>query len=330
MPQQNTPMISIYAETISLVQPYCVTTDKIASSLSALDCVLDITVAHNSTPDIGALERADFIVAPRINTALIKRHALQVKLVHCLNAGVERYMPLDWLPPHAVFTNSSGIHHNKAYEYAMMALLMLNARMPAFATAQRQTQWRPMYTMPIKGKSVAIIGTGAIGNAVAEAAVTLGLTSIGVSRSGTWKAPFKTVVTQTLIDEILPQVDFVVLACPLTDATRNLMSTARIGLLKENAAVLNMARGPVVDASALTAALSEGKLSGVMADVFDQEPLPSEDPLWSTPNFCITPHISCDSPIGYVEAGLDILADNIRRLQHGEPLRNQIDPQRQY
>lgn len=322
--------VSVYVENHCGDRQYSISHEQVEQSLSreGIDC--DVTLSWHEEPRLADLAEAEFLVAPRFDVPLIAEHAKKVRLIHCINAGVERYMPLDWVPHGAVLTNSSGIHSAKAGEYGLMALLMLNTGVPGFAAAQAKQLWRPVFTTPMAGKQVVIIGTGGVGGAVAQAARTSNLYVTGVSRSGSLVAGFDRVVAAESLDDVLPQADFVVLACPLTDATRGLMARARLERLKQGCGIVNMARGGVIDYEATAEFIARGKLSGCVADVFDTEPLPEDSFIWTTPGILVTPHISCDSPAGYVEAGLAIFADNVRRMLDGKELLNRVDPRLQY
>jgi len=325
----NRPL-SIYVENYTTDEHRAIAKEQVEACLRGVDAPLNITMGWHATLDVEALAISDFIVAPKFNTAAISQYARNLKLVHCINAGVERYMPLDWLPVGAVLTNSRGIHAVKAREYALMSLLMLNTRLPVLANAQRARLWKPEFTTPILGKTVVVVGTGGIGGAIAGAAKSLQMRVIGVNRSGNEHSDFDEVVAQERLDEVLPYADFVALACPLTIATRNLFSEDRLALLKQGAGILNMARGGVIDTAALIRMLEEKRLSGAVADVFDQEPLPESSPVWDAPHLIVTPHISCDSPVGYVDAGLAIFGSNVRSLLAGGEVTNRVDPDLQY
>lgn len=321
--------LKIYAINYGVGQ-YAITERQIRDSLGDLNKRACISVTAYDHLDHEALGEAEFLVAPRFDTEVIRKHAPKLKLVHCINAGVERFMPLDWLPRSAVFSNSSGIHSVKAREYALMSILMLNSRVPQFIHDQSQRRWQPIFTPAVADKKLLVIGTGGIGRAVAHAGEILGLSVTGVSRSGRVAEGFSRVLPQDELDNALPDADFVVLACPLTPETKNLLSARRIGALKLGASIVNMARGAIVDYSAIADALNRGVLSGCVADVFSTEPLESQSSLWDVPGFVITPHISCDAPTGYVEAGLSIFADNIRALTSGEPPVNVVEADRGY
>lgn len=317
--------LRIYAINYGVGQ-YAITEHQVRKSLGDLGMKAHVTVTDFDKLDEDALGSAQFLVAPRFDTEVIRRLGRNLRLAHCINAGVERIMPLDWLPTGAVLSNSSGIHAAKAQEYALMAILMLNARIPCFIQDQQRRIWNPVFTSPAKGKQLLVIGTGGIGTAVARAGREIGLTVTGISRSGRPADGFHRVLTQGALDSSLPEADFVVLACPLTPETRNLLSRSRVDALKSGAGIVNMARGAVVDYDAIADALNRGALSGCVADVFAVEPLPADSNLWSVAGFVITPHISCDAPTGYVEAGLQLFSNNVRALVHGEQAMNVVNP----
>jgi phosphoglycerate dehydrogenase-like enzyme len=319
----------IYAINYGVGQ-YAITERQVRECLGDLGERARITVSRFDELDHDAMGSAQYLVAPRFDTIAIREHAPNLKLAHCINAGVERFMPLDWLPAGAILSNSSGIHAVKVREYALMSILMLNGRIPQFIEDQAKRRWRPVFTSPAADKRLLVVGTGGIGAAVALAGRDLGLSVTGVSRSGRPVEGFDQVVPQGQFESVLPESDFVVLACPLTPETRNLLSAARVAMLPPGAGIVNMARGDVVDYEAIADALSSGALSGCVADVFALEPLPAESKLWDTTGLVVTPHISCDAPTGYVEAGLKLFADNVRALTRGEPATNVVDPERGY
>jgi phosphoglycerate dehydrogenase-like enzyme len=132
------------------------------------------------------------------------------------------------------------------------------------------------------------------------------------------------------LDRFLPRADLVALTAPATAATTGLLDARRFGLMKPGAGLLNMGRAALVDNAALTAALDSGRLSGAVVDVFDPEPLPAESPLWDVPNLFVVPHCSSDDADIYAAGVLDLTFENAARLLAGRPLRNRLQPRRQY
>ena len=253
-----------------------------------------------------------------------------LRLLFCTAAGLDAIMPFTWLPPRLVLVNNRGVHGTKMGDYATMALLMLNARVPAYADAQRRQQWTPHFVPPVAGRHVTVVGTGDVGSAVARAARRLGLRSTGVRSRAEPHPDFDHVVAVTDLDAALAESDFLVLACPLLPATRNLMNRDRLALLPHGAAVVNVGRGALLDQEALADLLAAGELSGAVLDVFVPEPLPPGHRLWTTPNLFITPHVSTDDPTSYNPASLEIFFTNLQAWREGRPMPNRVDPRRGY
>jgi phosphoglycerate dehydrogenase-like enzyme len=287
--------------------------------------------------ELSWLEQADGLVAsndilrdPRFPLRNLEAAAPRLRWVHIIGAGIEPLLPLDWLPPGLVLTNNSGIHAEKAREAAMMALLMLNARVPAIVTNQREARWNQIFSPCIAGKTVLVIGVGEMGTTVAAAAKTLGLRVVGVRRSGALRPNVDCMVSIGELDAVLPDADFVVLAAPLTPETHNLIDRRRIGLMKRGAGFLNIGRAGSVDHDALVEALQSGALSGAILDVHDPEPLPESSPLWHADNVVLTPHVTSDDLDGYLPKTLDLVFADVARLMRGEKLVNTVDPVRGY
>jgi len=259
-------------------------------------------------------------------TESLNEIAPNLRWIHIIGAGVEHLQPLDWLPDRVTLTNNRGVHAAKAGEYGLMALLMLNARMPTLATAQRDGTYLELFTSTIVSKTLLVIGAGNMGSAVARQAKRHGLRTIGVKRGPSKNEAFDELHGPARLDDLLPTADFVLVTVPLTPSTSGLIDARRLALMKPTAGLINMARAKVVDYVALGEALTTGAISGAVLDVFDPEPLPRESTLWDIPNLVITPHTSSDDEIWYVPLTLDLVFDNAARLLAGSPLVNKVDP----
>jgi len=278
----------------------------------------------------GLITSNDIVRDPRFPIRELAAAAPRLRWLHIIGAGIEPLLPLDWLPPGVILTNNSGIHTEKIREAALMALLMLNARIPAIATNQRRARWEQIFTPCIAGKAVLVIGVGEMGKTVAAAAKTLGLRVIGVRRSGAPHRDVDNMVSVAELDAALPDADFIVLATPLTPATWNLLDRRRIGLMKRGAGLLNIGRAGLVDHDALVEALQAGALSGAILDVHDPEPLTESSPLWRAANVVLTPHVTSDDLDNYLPKTLDLVFANAARLLRGQTLVNTVDPVRGY
>ena len=309
---------------------YTITEELVREALRDALQPLTLTVRYADEPDFAALAEAEFFMGSGFDTRRLADHAPRLRIVHCTSAGVDQYLPLDWLPAGAVLTNSSGIHAEKGGEFGLLALLMLNDRIPEHATNQRRHRWHRTLSSPIRGKTVLIHGVGALGGAIAEKAKLLGLQVLGTRRSGAPHPYVDRMHGPGDLRRLLPEADFLVVSCPVTAETRGSIGAAEIALLRPEAGLVNVSRASVVDYAALADALRGGRLAGAVLDVFEQEPLPPEAPWWDVPNLLVIPHVSSDNPEDYVRRSVALLAENIGHLVAGRPLRNVVDPVRGY
>ena len=246
----------------------------------------------------------------------------------------------DWLLryPQAVdqefiLTSASGVHAVPISEQIIGALLMFARGLHRAVRAQtRQEWWRPaqdeLFELP--GKTMLVIGVGAIGARTAELASALGMRVEGLRRNPDWPAPgVAALYGPDRLHERLGQADVVVLTVPLSAETRGMIGPAELRAMRPGAYLINIGRGGTVDEPALIQALSSGRLAGAALDVFAEEPLPAESPLWSLEQVILTAHYAGATP-HYDERALAIFLDNLGRFQAGEPLRNLVDKARGY
>ncbi len=298
--------------------------------VAAVQGRLPITVTVSGDPaDVPAAMLAAHVVVGFNVPARRMGELPDLRWIHLVSAGLDHLLPLDWLPPGVVLTNSRGVHAELAGQYGAAALLMLNLRMPAHASNQRHGHWDQVFNSSIAGKTVVLVGLGAIGGSVARQAKRLGLRVLGVRRSRRPHPHVDRVLGPDELPDVLPRADFVVVTAPLTPETRHLLGGKALDCLKPGAGLVNMSRAGLVDYEALARKLEAGELVGAIIDVCDPEPLPANSPLWHTRNLFITPHISSD-PVDYVERMTRIFLDNVRRLLGGRPLRNRVVPARGY
>jgi len=209
-------------------------------------------------------------------------------------------------------------------------LLMLASRLPHIMTNQRAGRWQKLWGTALPGRRVTVIGLGTLGGAVATQAARFGMHVTGVRTRADAHPACAQVVAVADLDRVLPATEFLVLACPLTPATRGLIDRRRLRLLPAGAGLVNMGRGPLADQDAICDALDDGALSGAVLDVFEQEPIPPGHRLWTTPNLIITPHTGTDDPNTYNPRSLDIFFENLRALRDGREPPNLFDIARGY
>jgi phosphoglycerate dehydrogenase-like enzyme len=268
------------------------------------------------------------MAGPADLSAVVKK-APRLRWVHYTGTGIEGILS-GQLRPGVIVTNARGVQTPKALEYSLAAVLMLNNRFPEFFTNQRESRWRNCASTAVAGKSIVILGMGALGAAAGTMMKQFGLRVIGVSRSGRPHPSADRVCGPGDLAAVLPTADFVLVTLPLTAETRGMIGRAELDLLPRHAGVINIGRGPVIDYDALMDKLRKGELGGAILDVFYEEPLPANSPLWSTPNLIVTPHSSLMDPVNYGPRCFDIFFDNLRRYRKGQDLRNVIDVTRGY
>jgi len=294
-----------------------------ASAAPALRRRLRVTFGVDPPALEEGLREAEILIAAHVDGRDLATRAPRLRWIQSTSAGVEKLVP--HLPPSVVLTNASGVHGPKGGEYAMTALLMLNHGVPHFVTSQRERRWDPLFTSPIAGRTVVVVGVGRIGGEVARLARRFGMKVLGVRRSGRPHPRVHRMFSTKGIRAALRQADFVVVTTPLTSGTRGLIGAKELDCLPRHAGLVNLGRGAVVDYEALAAKLWAKELSGAVLDVFPEEPLPPESPLWATPNLMVSPHCAVDDGVAYVPRCLDIFFDNLRRYIGGRPLRNVVD-----
>ncbi len=275
------------------------------------------------------LATADAVFCWDFDRRCLRRRAPGLRWVHAHGAGVSHMMPLDWLPPGAVLTNSRGVHAQRATEYAFMAILMLNNRIPEMMANQQRARWQEVFNTGIEGKILLIVGVGHIGSGVAAWAKRAGMRVLGVRRTGKLRRNVDEMHKPENLHALLPRADFVLVSAPHTDASHHLIGARELALLKPGAGLVNYSRANLVDYDALHAKLEAGEMSAVL-DVFDPEPLPASSPLWHTPNLIITPHCSSDDRDEYTPRTLDLVFRNMQRFIEGRPLVNRVSRKHQY
>lgn len=254
--------------------------------------------------------------------------ARNLKWVHFVSAAIDQHAFLPALAGRGVrLTTSAGTNGEPVAHTAICGLLMLARGFPHWIEAQRRRAWEPVrgsaVPKDLRGQSIAILGLGTIGATVARFCQALGMRVIGVRRSPMQPGdPVAEMHPFAALPELLPRCDWVVLACPLTAATRRIINAATLALLPRGARLINVARGGVVDQQALIDALKSGRLGGAYLDVFESEPLPPDSPLWDLPNVLVTPHNALASA-GNERRAAEVFLTNLGRWARGAPLLNE-------
>jgi glyoxylate/hydroxypyruvate reductase A len=260
------------------------------------------------------------------------QRAANLRWIQATSAGIGGFMQRTGLNDSGLtVTTAAGIHAVPLAEFALTGALHFVKGVPELRKRQNARRWERYTTRQLAGQRVLVVGLGGVGRQVARSFAALGVDVWGLGRDGEdYQVPgLSRVIYRADLDEALPQIDVLVLACPLTAQTEGMIGAAQIGLLKPDAVVVNIARGPLIDQAALTAALRDGRIAGACLDVFATEPLPPDDPLWALDNVILSPH-SASTVVTENASLTDLFIDNLDRFRSGAPLRNLYDPVRGY
>jgi phosphoglycerate dehydrogenase-like enzyme len=256
--------------------------------------------------------------------------APKLRWVHTPAAGVDRFLEMPELRQRRIMlTNNSGSYDIQIAEHVLAFIFAAGKRLHLYRDQQSRREWTDQHHAELRGETVVVFGAGSIGGEVARLASAVGMTVVAVRRSGGAVPGASRVVAPDELSRVAAEADYLVVAAPLTPATRGAVSKQVIAAMKPTAWLVNIARGPIVDEPALIEALRGGKLGGAALDTFAKEPLPADSPLWAMPNVVITPHTSNSSP-KVRERTLALFVENVRRYKAGEPLLNLVDWDRGY
>lgn len=287
-----------------------------------------VTLQVASTPgDATRLAgEADVLYAWRFPPALYAR-APRLRWLQAMGAGVEWALSPE-LPAKVVVTRAPGVFGPWMAEYVLGWCLWVTQRIPAYLDAQRRRRWMPdIIPRRLGGTTMLIVGLGDIGRVIGRAARALGMRVIGVSRSGRSLPEAHRVYRVSALRRALGEADWVVVVVPLTAETQGLIGEPELAAMRSSAWLINVARGAVVDETALVNAIRARRIGGAVLDVFATEPLPPDHPLWNLDNVVVTPHISGPST---PEEITPVFVENLRRFLAGRPLHHVVDRHRGY
>jgi phosphoglycerate dehydrogenase-like enzyme len=256
--------------------------------------------------------------------------AEKLQWIQAIGVGYNQF-PLAELQRRAIrLTNAVGVNANAVSEHAMALVLALSRRLPEARDNQHRKHWRPMISDPqtredeVTDKTLGVIGLGAIGNRLATLAKAFGMRVIGTKGNpAAYQGQADAVLPPDRLGELLDSADYVVLCCPLSPDTTNLIGAAELRRMKPSAYLVNVSRGQVVVESELISALQRGDIAGAALDLTIDEPLRPESPLWELPNVLITPHTGGETS-RYEQRLVDIIVENVGRWERDEPFIHQV------
>ncbi|HLR41105.1 MAG TPA: D-2-hydroxyacid dehydrogenase, partial [Virgibacillus sp.] len=259
------------------------------------------------------LEEADILVTYGEDlTSELVTQAVKLKWIMVLSAGMDR-MPFETIEQRGILvTNARGIHKIPMAEYAISMLLQVYRQEKLLMQLEAEQKWGRSHINigEISGKTLLVLGTGAIGQEVARLAKAFQMTTYGISRSGRTVANFDENYTTDELEKLLPEADFVVSVLPSTEETRGLLTYEHFQLLPDHAVFLNMGRGDLVSSEDILKAVQQQEIAHAVLDVFEEEPLPADHPIWQEENITITPHTSGVSK-HYLTRALEIFEENL-------------------
>jgi phosphoglycerate dehydrogenase-like enzyme len=254
----------------------------------------------------------------------------KLRWMHVASAGVDAVLFDELRSSDVVLTNSRGVFDDAIAEYVLGLVIAFAKDFPRSLEYQCQRQWKWRETERVGGRNALVVGTGPIGQAIARLLRAVGMEVRGVGRTAREDDPnFGIVHASAELADQVGWADFVVSILPLTDQTRGIFDRSVFAAMKPTARFINVGRGEHVVTTDLIDALRAGELAGAALDVFDQEPLPAESPLWTMDNVLISPHMSGDT-IGWKDTLARVFVANFQRWLAGEPLHNVVDKQRGY
>jgi len=282
------------------------------------------------------LPDADIFVGYSLRPEQLKE-AKKLKWIHSTAAGVAQLMYSELRDSGIMVTNPSGIFSVPMAEHTMGLLLALARNFPDSVRGQDRARWaqqeiwdQPQHLTELNGKVLLIVGYGSIGREVAKRAKAFDMRVWGMTRSGMGEQAYvENIFAVSQLAEALPDADYVMICAPETAETKDLIGAAEIAKMKRGARLINVARGSLLDETALVQALESGALGGAALDVAQTEPLPAESPLWKAPNLFITPHTSGVSDRLW-DRQTAILIALLERWFAGQDLFNQVDFARGY
>ena len=304
-------------------------TDSASAYLEAIrsaglaDRVAIETLPRKEKPSAEQLARTEALMAYTVPPGLLPAMP-KLRWAQAMTAGVEAWLALPDLPAQLTLTCARGTHEESMPENIIGALFFVAKPYGAAVENQKKGKWVHTVAQPLTGKTLGILGLGAIGRQVARIASGLGLRVIGTRRRPEPAAHVAEVLPPERTPEVLAQADFLLLLLPATPETDNFINAGRLALMKRGVWLMNFGRGHLIKDDDLIAAVKAGKIAGAILDVFRQEPLPADHPFWTTEGIIVLPHIGGPHPQRdrFVAR---LFADNLGRFLEGKPLKEVVD-----
>jgi phosphoglycerate dehydrogenase-like enzyme len=263
-----------------------------------------------------ALLRNVFLMSPR------------VRWIHSRAAGLEQTLFPELVESDVILTNGSGVFSSSLGEFVLAAILYFAKDLRRMIRNQMAGVWEQFDVTMVSGQTLGVVGYGSIGRAVASRARALGMNVLALRRTMANQSTEDSLISRIYGSgerlEMLSRCDYIVVALPLTDQTRGFIADEEFAVMKKNAVVINLGRGPTINERALIGALSENRIRGAALDVYDQEPLPEGHPFYSMENVLLSPH-SADHTPDWLESSMRFFLAQLERFREGRPLLNIVN-----
>jgi phosphoglycerate dehydrogenase-like enzyme len=259
-------------------------------------------------------------------------YAGRVQWVHSIAAGIDSILSSELIASPVILTNGRGVFRRPLGEWVIAAMLFFSYDLRRLLKQQREQRWEKFEPIELRGRTLGIVGYGEIGRTAAELARPFGMRIVAVRRKPELSVQdplLDKVYPPARMNEMLGECDFVVVAAPLTRETRKLVGAPQFEAMKRSAVIINVGRGPVIDETAMIAALESGRIRGAGLDVFETEPLPAGHPLYRLSNVLLSPHCA-DQTAGWLDRAVEFFVENFERFRKGEPLQNVVDKRAGY
>ena len=279
---------------------------------------LNINIVDHHSKVSPFIEQADVLVTfgPMMAESVLEQ-ARHLKWIQALGSGVDGITNRASLKAHVMVTNMHGIHGAPVSEAALMMMMGQARHIKEMVKNQLQASWvRKAPVSLLKGKTVTIYGVGVISCELAPKCKALGMRVLGISSAARQVDGFDEIHTRDHCEQAIQEADFLVLLTPYSDETHHIINAKTFGLMKKSCHLINLARGGVVNEDDLLVALNSGQIAGAALDVFAQEPLPPNHPLWSQDNVTITPHMGGFYD-AYVDEALPVIEENLKQFMAG-------------
>ncbi|MFB6303333.1 MAG: D-2-hydroxyacid dehydrogenase [Haloferacaceae archaeon] len=286
-----------------------------------VDAFADLDIPAELVGDDEEFDRTDAVASFRPREAF-----LDAAWTHCIRAGYDEFDTEAYEEEGAPLTNSTGIHDTTVGEIAIGYMVSLARMLHIYRDHQNENDWyEPPYERPftVENEKLCVVGLGTLGQGIAERADALGMDVVGIRRSDESVPGVSEIYDPDDLYEAIEDARFVAVAVPHTEETKGMFSTPEFETMRDDAYLINVARGPIVDEDALVDALDDGTIAGAGLDVFETEPLPEDSPLWDFEEVIISPHRGSATNRYHLDIA-ELVKENVRRYQAGEDLKNRV------